>query len=252
MGRCSTTEPHQLGIFKVSNTATRTCSVTTSSLDLHGVLSSRSRVLGPVALPVDDQLGLPVEAAAAVAAEVALASVALAVDDQLRLPAEAAPALLARVVLPSCRGRVPGVARCARLPGTLQRLLRAPAGQRGGPRALPARVRPVVDDEHRLPVEAAAALLTRVGLAPHSARRRGPRRALPGRRGLGAARALASWGKDGRGPRGPGAGPRPALPRRQTSHHPPETRCPASHGAALTRAEASWALRPRAVRRPRL
>ena len=58
----------------------------------------RSRGLGPVTLAVDDQLGLPVEAVAAVSTKVApLASVALAVDDQLRLPAEAVAALLTGV-----------------------------------------------------------------------------------------------------------------------------------------------------------
>ena len=47
---------------------------------------------------MDDQLGLPVEAVAAVGAEVTpLAGVALAVDDQLGLPAEAVAALLAGV-----------------------------------------------------------------------------------------------------------------------------------------------------------
>lgn len=105
-----------------------------------------------MALAVDDQLGLPIEAAAAVATAVApLAGVALAVDDQLRLPAEAAAALLARVA-PWAGERAPG--------WPLERLLGARA----------ACVRTAVDDEHRLPVEGAAALRARVWLAP-----RGPR-----------------------------------------------------------------------------
>lgn len=101
-----------------------------------------------MALPVDDQLGLPVKATAAVAAEVALlANVALAVDDQLRLPTEAAPALLTGVV-PRGWSHAPGVTECTGLPGILQRLLSTPGGQRRGLSTLPASVRPVVDDEH--------------------------------------------------------------------------------------------------------
>lgn len=101
-----------------------------------------------MALSMDDQLGLPVKAAAAVATEVApLASVALAVDDQLRLPAEAAPTLLT-CIAPGARGHTPGVAQSTRLSGTLRRFLGAPDSQHWGPRALPTRVRPVVDDEH--------------------------------------------------------------------------------------------------------
>lgn len=109
--------------------------------------SSHSWGFGPVALPVDDQLGLPVEATAAVSTEVApLARVALAVDDQLRLPAEAAPTLLT-CVAPGPWEHAPRVPGCAWLPGTLWQLLSTPDGQYRGPCALSICVRPVVDDK---------------------------------------------------------------------------------------------------------
>lgn len=109
--------------------------------------SSHSWGFGPVALPVDDQLGLPVEATAAVSTEVApLARVALAVDDQLRLPAEAAPALLTHIA-PGAWEHAPGVSGHAWLPGTLWQLLGAPDGQCRGPCTLAICVCPVVDDK---------------------------------------------------------------------------------------------------------
>lgn len=131
-----------------------------------------SRGLGPVALAVDNQLGLPVEAVAAVGAEVApLAGVALAMDNQLRLPAEAVAALLTGVAAwarERARGRAGRRLLCARAAG----------------------MRTAVDDEHRLPVEGPATLSARVGLAP---RRRRWRRGL---RAAGPALALISWGAE--------------------------------------------------------
>lgn len=154
---------------------------------------SHSWGLRPVALPVDDQLGLPVEAAATVATEVApLACVALAVDDQLRLPAEAAPTFLTPIA-PGAWECTPKVAWCARLPGTWWQLLSTPNSQHRGPRGLPIRMRPVVDDKHRFPIKASAAQLTGVRLPPRGTGLQpcsrcspggdgGPRWALPGDR----------------------------------------------------------------------
>lgn len=139
-------------------------------------------------LAVDDQLGLPVEAVAAVSTEVApLAGVALAVDDQLRLPAEAVAALLTGV---AARARERALGRAGRW------LLRARA----------AGVRAAVDDEHRLPVEGAAALSARVGLAPRR------RRWWRGLGATGPSLALISWGvKEARSPGGPALSSRGLL-----------------------------------------
>lgn len=155
--------------------------------------SRHSWGFGLVALPVDDQLGLPIEATATVSTEVApLACMALAVDDQLRLPAEAAPTLLT-CIAPGAWEHASGVTWCAWLPGTLWQLLSTTHSQRWCLCTLPICMCPVVDDKHRFPVEASAAQLTGIRLPPRGARlqpcsqhcpgrHRGHRRALPSNR----------------------------------------------------------------------